>query len=156
MRLAVLSLSLNYRDGKLRMAERSLTVSFESVCRWCDKLGPTYPTRLRRCAGQLEVPGIWVRCICKSTVSSNIYGVPLIKNGRSSTVWRRTGETPLRPSDPVNGMYLSRPRLFEHLSRIRPPGLRNLFWRPLCDNLTAAIPTLWSEIDHPIRILDHI
>ena len=43
--------SLSDRGVELTMAERDLTVSFETVRRWCDKLGRAYSTRLRRCRG---------------------------------------------------------------------------------------------------------
>ncbi len=33
------------------MTERGLTVSFETVRRWCDKFGCKYSKRLRRCRG---------------------------------------------------------------------------------------------------------
>ena len=54
--------SLSDRDVEFMMAERGLTVRYETVRRWCDKCGREYSERLRRCAGQLEVPGTWVRC----------------------------------------------------------------------------------------------
>ena len=49
--LGCIRFSLSYRGVEFRMAERSLTVSFETVRRWCDKLGRAYSTRLRRCRG---------------------------------------------------------------------------------------------------------
>ena len=41
--------SLSDRDVEIIMAERGLTVSFETVRRWCNQFGCEYSTRLRRC-----------------------------------------------------------------------------------------------------------
>jgi putative transposase len=44
---------LSYRDVEQMMAERGVTVSYETVRHWCDKYGRLYTKRLRKnCGGQ--------------------------------------------------------------------------------------------------------
>ena len=43
--------SISYRDVELMMAERGITVSYETVRRWCDKFGREYAKRLKRTRG---------------------------------------------------------------------------------------------------------
>ena len=43
--------SLSYRDVELIMAERGISVSYESVRAWCRKFGKEYARRLRRRGG---------------------------------------------------------------------------------------------------------
>ncbi len=40
--------SLSYRDVEELLAERGITVSHETVRRWCRKFGPTFADGLRR------------------------------------------------------------------------------------------------------------
>jgi putative transposase len=40
--------NLSHRDIEDLLAERSITVSYESIRRWCNKFGKTYAQRLRR------------------------------------------------------------------------------------------------------------
>src|SRR5246127_2594542 len=40
--------SLSFRDVELLLAERGITVSYETVRRWCKKFGQTFANRLRR------------------------------------------------------------------------------------------------------------
>jgi putative transposase len=44
--------SLSFRDIEDLLAERGVTVSYETVRRWCKKFGPHYASRLRRRYGQ--------------------------------------------------------------------------------------------------------
>ena len=44
--------SLSFRDVEDLLAERGVTVSYESIRRWCTKFGPRYATRLRRRYGR--------------------------------------------------------------------------------------------------------
>jgi len=44
--------SLSFRDVEDLLAERGVTVSYETVRRWCKKFGPRYATRLRRRYGR--------------------------------------------------------------------------------------------------------
>ena len=39
--------SLSYRDVELMMAERGVTLSYESVRQWCGKFGSLYAKRMR-------------------------------------------------------------------------------------------------------------
>ena len=45
--------SLSFRDVEDLLAERGITVSYESVRRWCLKFGPRYSRSLKRREGQL-------------------------------------------------------------------------------------------------------
>ncbi len=40
--------SLSFRDVEDLMAQRGVTVSYESVRRWCGKFGPSYKRALKR------------------------------------------------------------------------------------------------------------
>lgn len=42
------SFSLSFRDVELVLAERGVTVSYETVRRWCGKFGQSFANRLRR------------------------------------------------------------------------------------------------------------
>jgi len=42
------SFSLSFRDVELLLAERGITVSYETVRRWCEKFAQTFANRLRR------------------------------------------------------------------------------------------------------------
>ena len=42
---------LSYRDVEDLLAERGITVSYETVRRWCIRFGPTYANRLRKRSG---------------------------------------------------------------------------------------------------------
>lgn len=44
--------SLSFRDIEDLLAERGITVSYETIRRWCLKFGPRYARRLRRRYGQ--------------------------------------------------------------------------------------------------------
>ena len=44
--------SLSFRGVEDLLAERGVTVSYETARRWCTKFGPRYATRLRRKYGQ--------------------------------------------------------------------------------------------------------
>jgi putative transposase len=40
--------SLSFRDVELLLAERGMSVSYETVRRWCKKFGHTFASRMRR------------------------------------------------------------------------------------------------------------
>ncbi len=44
--------SLSFRDVEDLLAERGVTVSYETIRRWCGNFGPRYASRLRRRYGQ--------------------------------------------------------------------------------------------------------
>ena len=52
-RLALLSLSLSFRDVEELLAQRGITVSYESIRRWCATFGVAYARRLRHRTGPL-------------------------------------------------------------------------------------------------------
>ena len=64
---------------ELMMTERDLTVSFETVRRWCDKVGRAYSTRLRRCRG--PVGDTW-----------HLDEEYLKTNGQFQYLWRAVGQ----------------------------------------------------------------
>ena len=47
---------LSLRDVEDLLAERGITVSYETVRRWCLKFGPQYSRTLKRRAGRLGDP----------------------------------------------------------------------------------------------------
>lgn len=44
---------LSFRDVEDLLAERGIIVSYEAIRRWCQKFGPGYARRLKRCEGRL-------------------------------------------------------------------------------------------------------
>ena len=44
---------LSFRDIEDLLAERGITVSYESIRQWCDKFGPTYARTLKKRGGCL-------------------------------------------------------------------------------------------------------
>ena len=44
---------LSYRDVEDLLAERGITVSYESIRQWCNRFGPEYARRLRKREGRL-------------------------------------------------------------------------------------------------------
>jgi putative transposase len=39
---------LSYRDVEDLLIERGIVVSYESICSWCNKLGPAYARSIKR------------------------------------------------------------------------------------------------------------
>jgi putative transposase len=73
------SFSLSFRDVELVLAERGVTVSYETVRRWCGKFGQSFANRLRR---RRPKPGdkwhldeVLIK-INRSIASSTISGAP--------------------------------------------------------------------------------
>jgi putative transposase len=54
--------SLSLRDVELLLAERGVVVSYETVRRWCKKLGQSFANRLRRRRPRPGISGTWTRC----------------------------------------------------------------------------------------------
>ena len=50
--------TLSFRDVEDVLAQRAITVSYESIRHWCEAFGAAYAWRLRRRAGQLATRGI--------------------------------------------------------------------------------------------------
>ena len=52
--------SVSFRDGEDLLAERGISVTYETVRQWCLRLGLDYARQLRRRRGRLATPGIWM------------------------------------------------------------------------------------------------
>ena len=48
---------LSFRDVEDLLAERGITVTYESIRQWCRTFGPNYARRLRRRRGRLAARG---------------------------------------------------------------------------------------------------
>jgi transposase-like protein len=51
--------AVGFCDIEDLLAQRGITVSYESIRRWCETFGARYARRLRRHAGYVATPGIW-------------------------------------------------------------------------------------------------
>jgi putative transposase len=54
--------SLSLRDVKLILAERGISVTHESIRKWCLTFGGTFARKLRRRRPKPATPGTWMRC----------------------------------------------------------------------------------------------
>ena len=54
--------TLSFRDVEDLLAQRGITVSYESIRQWCETFGATYARQLRRRTGQSATRGIWSAC----------------------------------------------------------------------------------------------
>ena len=45
--------SLSFRDAEDLLAQRGITVTYETIRQWCLTFGPTYARTIRRCRGRL-------------------------------------------------------------------------------------------------------
>jgi putative transposase len=68
--------SLSYRDVEQMMAERGVTVSYETVRHWCDKYGRLYTKRLRK------------HCVTQNDDTWRLDEVYLTINGTCQYLWR--------------------------------------------------------------------
>ena len=55
--------SLSLRNLELLLAERGFLVSYETVQRWCRKIGQSFANHLRTGGQGLAISGNWARCI---------------------------------------------------------------------------------------------
>jgi putative transposase len=69
--------SLSFREVEDLLAERGITVSYETIRRWCAKFGLDYAKRLKRRQGRLGDTGFLDEVFV--TVNGNTCGVPWIK-----------------------------------------------------------------------------
>ena len=53
---------LSFRDAEDLLAQRGITVSYESIRHWCETFGPAYAGMLRRRRGGWATRGIWTSC----------------------------------------------------------------------------------------------
>jgi transposase-like protein len=77
--------SVSYRDIEELMAERGVTVTYESIRAWCYKFGRDYATRIRARRGQLG--DTWHLDEVYLKIDGRLqyfYGAPLTRMGASS------------------------------------------------------------------------
>jgi transposase-like protein len=70
---------LSFRDVEDLLAEREITVSYETIRQWCHKFGPNYAWKLKRREGRLAITGIWMKSSFESMANSITSGVPWIR-----------------------------------------------------------------------------
>ena len=76
---------LSFRDVEDLLAQRGVTVSYETVRHWCQTFGLDYARRLRRRQGASVTGGIWMSCLSRFKGSDSTCGVPSTRTGTSST-----------------------------------------------------------------------
>ncbi|MDQ0688809.1 transposase-like protein [Streptomyces achromogenes] len=74
---------LSFREVEELMLERGVTVSYETIRRWCAKFGQAYANALRR--RQPVTSGTWTRSSSRSTDGCSTCGGPSTKTATSST-----------------------------------------------------------------------
>ena len=89
--------SLSFRDVEDLLAQRGVTVSYETIRHWCQTFGLDYARQLRRRRGGWATPGIWMKSSSRSTVDDSTCGGPWTKTATSSTSWCSHGVTAGRP-----------------------------------------------------------
>ena len=77
--------SLSLRDVEEPLAERGVTVTYETIRAWCAKFGPSYAAGLRHGAHARATNGIWTRCNSRSKASATGCG-----GQTTSTAWYST------------------------------------------------------------------
>ena len=53
---------LSFRDAEGLLAQRGITVSYETIRQWCRTFGPAYARTLRRRRDRWGDTGIWTSC----------------------------------------------------------------------------------------------
>lgn len=76
---------LSFRDVEDLLAQRDITVTYETIRQWCERFGPVYARRLRHAAVGWVTPGIWTNCSSRFKVANSICGAPWTKTATSST-----------------------------------------------------------------------
>ena len=71
--------NLSHRDVEDLLAERGITVSYESIRYWCIKFGSIYSRRLKRRHQGFGDTFLWMKYLSKLAVFSITFGEPLIK-----------------------------------------------------------------------------
>src|ERR1700681_1928179 len=71
--------SVSYRDIEELMAERGVTVTYESIRAWCYKFVRTTQNGFALDADSSATRGISIRYTSRSPVVCNIYGAPLTR-----------------------------------------------------------------------------
>ena len=75
---------LSFRDVEDLLAERGITVSYETIRRWCGKFGPDYARRLKKKQGRLGDTWYLDELFVRINGRQPIFGVPWIRMGMSS------------------------------------------------------------------------
>ena len=66
---------LSFRDAEDLLAQRGVTVTYETIRQWCQRFGPVYARRLRRRRGRLgDTWHLSTRCSSRSRVANSICG----------------------------------------------------------------------------------
>ena len=97
--------NLSHRDIEDLLAERGITVSYESIRLWCIKFGARYARRLKRKHQGYGDTFYIDEVFGRSMASSTTYGGQSIKMGRWSTCFFRLDAMALRPIDSSNACY---------------------------------------------------
>ena len=56
--------TLSFRDVEDLLAERGITMTYETIRPWCLTFGPEFARTLRHRRGLLVIPGFWMRTSC--------------------------------------------------------------------------------------------
>ena len=72
------------------MAERGISVFYETVPRWVNHFGPKIAADLRKRRPNPILLGIWTRSISRSTVGWSIYGGGWTPRARRQTFWSQS------------------------------------------------------------------
>ena len=77
--------SVSYRNVEELMAERGVTVTYETIRTWCERFAETTPSAFGLDAGNSATHGIWTRLSSRLAVACSICGVLLIRMVAFST-----------------------------------------------------------------------
>src|SRR2546425_8537252 len=81
---------LSFRDVDDPLAQRDITVTYETIRLWCQRFGPVYAGRLRRRRGRMG--DIWTSRSSPFRVASSTCGAQWMRTATSSTSWCSRGE----------------------------------------------------------------
>ena len=65
---------LSFRDAEDLLAQRGVTVTYETIRQWCQRFGPVYARNCGAGAVGWETLGISTRCSSRSRVANSICG----------------------------------------------------------------------------------
>jgi hypothetical protein len=88
---------LSLRDVEELLAERGVTVTYETIRAWCMKFGPSYAAGLRRRRARPSDKWHLDEVQLRSTASATGCGVPSTSTASSLTSWCSSGVISLRP-----------------------------------------------------------
>ena len=99
---------LSFRDAEDLLAQRGVTVTYETIRQWCQRFGPVYAGSCGAGAVGWETPGISTRCSSRSRVANSICGAQLTRTVTSWTSSCNRTAIGEQPSDSFG--RCSRPR----------------------------------------------